>query len=133
MPQPASLQFTWSVTAFLAALSTGVRQDRPGAGKGSSGQKFFGSYRGLTALSPDAVDEKLFIPRVVLTNFQISDKSVPVGADSPLKESISVTKGLTLSHSQNTLSFEFTALSYADPERTRYRYRLARLQKRRSD
>jgi signal transduction histidine kinase len=78
----------------------------------------------LTALSPDAVDEKLFIPRVVLTNFLISDKPVPVGPNSPLKESISITKALTLSHSQNTLSFEFTALSYADPERTRYRYRL---------
>jgi signal transduction histidine kinase len=79
-------------------------------------------------LSPDEVDEKLLVPRVVLTNFQISDKPVPVGADSPLKESISVTKTLTLSHSQNTLSFEFTALSYADPERTRYRYRLAKLE-----
>jgi signal transduction histidine kinase len=31
---------------------------------------------------------------------------------------------LTLSHSQNTLSFEFAALNYGDPERTRYRYRL---------
>jgi signal transduction histidine kinase/streptogramin lyase len=108
--------------------SDGVLDDLTGAWKGSSGQIFFGSYSGLTALSPDAVDEKLFIPRVVLTNFQISDKPVPVGADSPLKESISVTQALTLSHSQNTLSFEFAALSYADPERTRYRYRLEGLE-----
>jgi signal transduction histidine kinase len=108
--------------------SDGVLDDLTGAWKGSSGQIFFGSYSGLTALSPDAVDEKLFIPRVVLTNFRISDKPVPIGADSPLKESISVTQALTLSHSQNTLSFEFTALSYADPERTRYRYRLKGLE-----
>jgi ligand-binding sensor domain-containing protein len=94
--------------------------DLTGAWKGSSGQIFFGSYSGLTALSPDEVDERLLIPRVVLTNFQISDKPVPIGADSPLKKSISVTKALTLSHCQNTLSFEFAALSYADPERTRY-------------
>jgi signal transduction histidine kinase/ligand-binding sensor domain-containing protein len=104
--------------------SDGVPDDLTGAWKGRSGQIYFGSNSGLTTLSPDAVDEKLFVPRVVLTNFQISDKPVPVGAGSPLKESISVTKALTLSHSQNTLSFEFAALNYGDPERTRYRYRL---------
>ena len=74
------------------------------------------------------MDEKVFIPRVVLTNFQISDKPVFAGGDSPLKESISVAKALTLSHSQNILSFEFAALSYSEPDRTRYRYRLARLE-----
>ena len=117
-----------SGTFYNYYRSDGVLDDLTGAWKGSSGQIFFGSYSGLTALSPDAVDEKLFIPRVVLTNFQLSDKPVSVGAGSPLKESISVTQALTLSHSQNTLSFEFAALSYADPERTRYRYRLERLE-----
>jgi Y_Y_Y domain len=106
----------------------GVLDDLTRAWKGRSGQLYFGSYSGLTALPPDAVDEKLFIPRVLLTNFLISDKPVPVGADSPLKKSISVTKALTLSHSQNTLSFEFAALNYADPERIRYRYRLEGLE-----
>jgi signal transduction histidine kinase/streptogramin lyase len=108
--------------------SDGVLDDLTGAWKGRSGQLFFGSYDGLTALSPDGADEKLVTPRVVLTNFQISDKPVPVGPDSPLKESISVARALTLSSSENTLSFEFADLSYADPERTRYRYRLGRLE-----
>jgi ligand-binding sensor domain-containing protein/signal transduction histidine kinase len=108
--------------------SDGVLDDLTGAWKGRSGQMFFGSYSGLTALSPVAVDEKLVIPRVVLTNFQVSDKPVPVGADSPLKQSITVTKSITLSHSQNILSFEFAALSYADPEGARYRYRLEGLE-----
>jgi hypothetical protein len=34
---------------------------------------------------------------------------------------------MTLSHNQNAFSFEFAAPSYGDPERTRYRYRLDRL------
>jgi len=117
-----------SGTFYNYYRSDGVLDDLTGAWKGSSGQIFFGSYSGLTALSPDAVDENVFVPRVVLTNFQISDKPVPVRADSPLKKSISVTRALTLSHSQNTLSFEFAALSFADVERTRYRYRLERLE-----
>jgi signal transduction histidine kinase len=65
---------------------------------------------------------------MVLTDFKISDQSVPIGADSPLNQSISVTTALTLSHNQNTFSFGFAALTYADPERTRYRYRLDRLE-----
>lgn len=109
--------------------SDGVLDDLTGAWKGQSGRIFFGSYSGFTALTPTDVNEKPHTPRVVLTNLQISDKSVTVGPDSPLKQSISITQDLTLSHSQNILSFEFTALSYADPERTRYRYRLGSLEK----
>jgi signal transduction histidine kinase len=84
----------------------------------------------LTALSPSVIEEKHFAPRVVLTDFKIFDQSVPIGEDAPLKQSISVTKALTLPHNQNTFSFEFAALSYADPERIRYRYRLDRLENR---
>jgi signal transduction histidine kinase/ligand-binding sensor domain-containing protein len=108
--------------------SDGVFDDLTGAWRGRSGKMYFGSYSGLTVLSPERVEEKRFAPRVVLTDFRISDRSVPIGADTPLKQSISVTNALTLSYNQNTFSFEFAALSYADPERTRYRYRLERLE-----
>lgn len=117
-----------SKTFYNYFRSDGVLDDLTGAWKGRSGQMFFGSYSGLTVLSPSVIEEKRFVPRVVLTDFKISDQSVPIGADSPLKESISVTKELTLSHNQNTFSFGFAALTYADPERTRYRYRLDRLE-----
>jgi signal transduction histidine kinase/streptogramin lyase len=108
----------------------GVYDDLTGAWKGRSGQIFFGSYSGLTVLSPSVVEEKRFVPRVVLTDIKISDQSVPIGRDSPLKQSISVTKAITLAHSQNTVSFGFAVLSYAHPDRTRYRYRLEPLEHR---
>ena len=108
----------------------GVYDDLTGAWKGRSGQILFGSYSGLTVLSPSVVEEKQFVPRVVLTDFKISDQSVPIGRDSPLKQSISVTKAITLAHSQNTFSFGFAALSYSHPDRTRYRYRLEPLEHR---
>jgi signal transduction histidine kinase len=106
--------------------SDGVYDDLTGAWKGRSGQMFFGSYSGLTVFSPDGVQEQPSAPRVVFTNFQVSDKPVAVGPNAPLSKAISVAKSITLSHSQNTVSFEFAALSFADPERTRYRYRLER-------
>jgi ligand-binding sensor domain-containing protein/signal transduction histidine kinase len=119
-----------SRTFFNYYRSDGVFDDLTGAWKGRSGQMFFGSYSGLTVLSPEDIEEKHFVPRVILTGFKISDQSVPIGADAPLKQSISVTKAITLSHNQNTFSFEFAALSYADPQRIRYRYRLERLENR---
>jgi ligand-binding sensor domain-containing protein/signal transduction histidine kinase len=104
--------------------SDGVFDDLTGAWNGRSGQMLFGAYSGLTVLSPSLIEESHFAPHVVLTDFKISDQPVPIGADAPLKQSISVTKALTLSHNQNTFSFEIAALSYSDPDRTRYRYRL---------
>jgi ligand-binding sensor domain-containing protein len=119
-----------SGTFYNYYRSDGVFDDLTGAWKGRSGQMFFGSYSGLTVLSPEGIEEKHFAPRVLLTDFKISDQSVPIGADAPLEQSISVTRAIMLSHSENTFSFEFAALSYADPERIRYRYRLERLENR---
>ena len=119
-----------SRTFYNYYRSDGVFDDLTGAWKGRSGQMLFGSYSGLTVLSPEGIEEKHFAPRVILTDFKISDQAVPIGADAPLKQSISVTRSITLSHNQNTFSFEFAALSYADPGRIRYRYRLEPLEKR---
>jgi signal transduction histidine kinase/ligand-binding sensor domain-containing protein len=117
-----------SRTFYNYYRSDGVFDDLTGAWKGRSGQMLFGSYSGLTVLSPDGIEEKHFPTRVILTDFRISDQFVPIGADAPLKKSISVTRAITLSHNQNTFSFEFAAQSYADPERIRYRYRLEQLE-----
>ncbi|HYR41385.1 MAG TPA: triple tyrosine motif-containing protein, partial [Terriglobia bacterium] len=104
--------------------SDGVLGDFTAAWKSRTGEMFFASYTGLMALSADAEVEIPYVPPVLLTDFQLLDKPAPIGIDSPLKQSISVTKHLTLSHAQNNLSFEFAALSYANPQQTRYRYRL---------
>jgi signal transduction histidine kinase len=64
----------------------------------------------------------------VLTNFLLFGRPVPVGGGSPLKESISLIKSITLSHTQDIFSLQFSALSFADPERSRYRYELEGLE-----
>lgn len=98
------------------------------AWKSPRGEMFFCSYTGLTSFFPDRVEDNTYIPPVVLTDFQIFGKPAPIGGESPLKQSISVTDSLVLSHRQNIFSFEFSALSYASPERNRYRYRLEGLE-----
>lgn len=89
---------------------------------------FFCSTAGLTAFFPKNIADDSYVPPVVLTDFLLSDKPVPVGGDSPLRKSISVTHAIVLHPDQNIFSFEFAALSYANPERNRYRYRLEGLE-----
>jgi signal transduction histidine kinase/ligand-binding sensor domain-containing protein/FixJ family two-component response regulator len=95
---------------------------------GKSGRMMFGGVQGLTTFSPDQIADYPFIPPVVLTDFRLFYDPVGVGGDSPLARSISHTRDLTLSHSQSIFSVEFSALSYRDPPRNRYRYKLEGLE-----
>jgi signal transduction histidine kinase len=97
------------------------------ASKSSTGEMFFGSSRGLLAFFPERVNDNTSPPPVVLTDFWLFGDRWRVGKD-PLKQSISFTRSLTFAPSQNIFSFEFSALSYSDPTRNRYRYRLEGLE-----
>jgi signal transduction histidine kinase len=59
-----------------------------------------------------------------LTDFRLSGNPVPIGSRSLLKQSITYTDIVTLSHRQNIFSIEFSALSYFNAKTNRYRYRL---------
>jgi ligand-binding sensor domain-containing protein/signal transduction histidine kinase len=98
--------------------------------KSPGGEMFFNSYAGVIAFFPDQMvaTDAPYVPPVVLTGFQLFNKPVPIGSHSPLKQAISFTKSLVLSHAQSIFSFEFSALSYYDPQRSRYRYRLEGLE-----
>ena len=91
--------------------------------KSSTGEMFFASYGGLTAFFPDQIPERR-TPGLVLTDFQVNDKPMPIGPDSPLSQSISYVRSITLGHTQNTLSIGFAALAFSGQEGIRFRYRL---------
>jgi signal transduction histidine kinase/ligand-binding sensor domain-containing protein len=95
------------------------------ASKSLAGEMFFGSTSGLLEFVPNRVIDDRSIPPVMLTDFQLFGKPVQIGArDSPLKQSISFAQSMTLKYWQNIFSFEFSALSYSNPKRNRYRYKL---------
>ncbi len=89
-----------------------------------SGEMFFGGFSGATAFYPNRIVDSSFVPRPVLTDFRLSGNPVPIGPKSPLKQSITYTDAITLTHQQNMFSIEFSALSYFNPETNRYRYKL---------
>jgi two-component system sensor histidine kinase ChiS len=89
-----------------------------------TGEMYFGGINGFNVFDPSRVVDDPFVPPVVLTDFRLSNVSVPVGGDSVLRSTINETEGLTLPHNESSLSFEFAALSYVAPAKNRYRYKL---------
>ncbi|MES3033388.1 MAG: EAL domain-containing protein [Gemmatimonadota bacterium] len=93
--------------------------------RGSDGTLYFGGNQGFNAIRPDRLVENTRPPRIVFTNLLIFNRTVtPRSADSPLRQVLHETSELTLDHSQNVLTFEFAALDFSAPEKTRYAYRL---------
>jgi len=93
--------------------------------KSSSGELFFGGIKGLNSFYPEEVTDSTFIPPVVLTDFKLFNKPVPIGGeDSPLKQHINETEHIILSHRQSAFSFEFAALNYRSPKKNRYAYKM---------
>ncbi len=95
-----------------------------GAGfKGRGGELFFGGTGGFNAFYPSDLKNNSHVPPIVITDFRILNQPVEIGAeDSPLTKTISLTKKIELSYSQNVFSFEFSALDYSAPNKNRYAY-----------
>jgi signal transduction histidine kinase/CheY-like chemotaxis protein/ligand-binding sensor domain-containing protein len=95
--------------------------------KARSGKMYFGGNNGFNEFFPDSVKDRPFEPKLIITNFQIFNKDVPIAADkntSPLTQSITETKEIMLSYEQSVISFEFASLNFAAPEKKQYAYKL---------
>jgi ligand-binding sensor domain-containing protein/signal transduction histidine kinase len=90
----------------------------------SSGVMYFGGFVGAVGFHPEDVRNDSYAPPVALTAFVVSGTPVAVGSGSPLSRVIGLTEQVTLTHDQNNLSLEFSALSFPSPETNRYRYKL---------
>ena len=101
--------------------------------KSRDGEMFFGGINGFNSFYPESIRKNPYIPLVVITDFQIFNKSVPIGKDtngcSILKESIIETKEIKLSHRDRVISFEFAALHYASPDKNEYAYKMEGFEK----
>ena len=61
-------------------------------------------------------------PPVIISDFKLLNKPVPIGAESILKKSILETDELVLSYQDRVLSFELAVLNYQASEKNRYKY-----------
>jgi signal transduction histidine kinase/ligand-binding sensor domain-containing protein/DNA-binding response OmpR family regulator len=92
------------------------------------GELLFGGANGFNIINPRAITHNTFIPPVVLTDFQVFDKSIEVGEVINkrvlLPQNISAAEQLVLKYYENVFSLEFAALSFSNPEKNRYAYKL---------
>jgi len=91
-------------------------------------QLIFGGINGLTFFYPEEIKKDQNPPTVSITDFQLFNKSVPIGKLKDdriiLKQNISETKEINLTHRDNVLSFEFVGLLSSDPNKIKYAYKL---------
>ena len=92
--------------------------------KGEDGEMFFGGIKGVNSFYPSNIQINNLPPQIVITEFQLFNRTVEVQDGGILQKSITMTNKINLSYSQNVFSFSFSALHYSLPERNRYAYKL---------
>jgi ligand-binding sensor domain-containing protein/DNA-binding CsgD family transcriptional regulator len=86
--------------------------------KAGDGEMFFGGTNGLTRFFPEHIKENPHMPPVVLTGVEIFNSGRKLAGD------IGRVQPLLLGPQDRIVSFTFAALSYADPKRNRYAYKI---------
>ncbi len=85
--------------------------------KSNNGEIFFGGINGFNSFFPDRIKTNPFVPNIVLTNLKVNDLDYN-------NYNYGHVRNISLTHSQNTLSFEFAALEFTNPEKNKYQYKL---------
>jgi two-component sensor histidine kinase len=81
--------------------------------KDKSGMMYFGGINGLNIFYPDSIRTNLFVPPIVITSINILNNRLKGEASE-----------IILTHDQNFISFEFSALDYTNPKNNHYMFRL---------
>ncbi len=88
----------------------------------TSGDIYIGGQNGMISFVPEELPLNRHVPPIVLTDFRLHNQPVPISDTTALKQSISYTERIDLSHSENFLEFEFAALDYSIPAKNQYKY-----------
>jgi ligand-binding sensor domain-containing protein/two-component sensor histidine kinase len=78
-----------------------------------SRQLYFGGINGLNIFYPDSIRTNLFVPPIVITSINVLNNRIKGDASE-----------IILTHDQNFISFEFSALDYTNPKNNKYAFRL---------
>lgn len=94
--------------------------------KDQSGRLYFGGIGGFYDFYPDDLKTNDSIPHIIITDFQIFNKSIKIDTTGKgiISRDISYTSTINLAFNQNDLSFKFAALDYNQPSKNKYAYKL---------
>ncbi len=91
--------------------------------RNNEGMLYFGGLNGFNVFDPSKLTENTYIPPVVITDFQVFNKSVPLG-DKGYERAIGKAEDLVLSYTQQVFSFDFAALNYISSSKNQYAYKM---------
>ena len=89
-----------------------------------SGELAFGGIRGLTIFHPDSIRSSSTMPVLLFNRLLINNKIVTAGSRYVSETTGDAIQKLTVPYDEGTLSFGFTALEYAAPDKISYAYYL---------
>ena len=97
---------------FFAA---GDERERGAHFKGKDGTLYFGGNNGFNFFHPDKINADIHVAPIVITQFKLFDK---------LQKGANESKEIVLNYDQNYFSFEFSSLSFYNPAKNQYAYKL---------
>jgi ligand-binding sensor domain-containing protein len=92
--------------------------------KNANGRIYFGSVEGVCSFFPHHIRQNTYVPPIIITDFQLFNKAVSIGEDSPLQKSIEETSVITLDYTQTVFSLKFSALNYTHSDKNNFAYKL---------
>lgn len=85
--------------------------------KASDGEMFFGGVNGLNHFHPASITENETAPETIITKVTLHDSTIISNITHTEHEYI-------FGYNENSLSFEFSALDFTNPEKNTYQYKL---------
>ncbi|MDP4210170.1 MAG: two-component regulator propeller domain-containing protein [Bacteroidota bacterium] len=96
--------------------------------KDAGGFMYFGGVNGLTYFNPDSIKNNPFAPQTQITGLKIFNQAIMPGDKHNgrivLNTDIANAKEIILSYRDKELTFEFSAMHYANSQKIHYAYRL---------
>ncbi len=92
--------------------------------KTGNGELFFGTPNGIIFFKPWNIKQDSFIPEVLLSHIEISNKNNTTLCESSGIKNINFLDKLTLSHRQNNFSIAYASTSFYFPEKNKFAYML---------
>ncbi|MBX3240371.1 MAG: hypothetical protein KIT80_02025 [Chitinophagaceae bacterium] len=96
--------------------------------KTNSGLLFFGGVNGYNYFDPEKIQDPDYTPRVIITDFKLSNKPVPFsdtsGKKNLLNKPVFLTDRIVLSYHSNMMTFDFAEMEFTNPAKNKFQYKM---------
>lgn len=92
--------------------------------KSSTGKIYIGTAAGFNAFFPSNITSNAYVPPVMITRLEIFNKEVALAQYGTVDKDAAKFEKIDLSYKDNVFSLGFVALSYINPAKNKYAYKL---------